>query len=801
METKEPATSTSTSTMMESLSDDEVGLILSFTDFPTAARTALTVSKSWQTRLLTKDSFHHVWQNMYHQQHFSVEQLSLPVPGLHASVHSNSSSYMYIQHARARRQLLLNLLQNKNNNKRSKFKQPNRSLCFNLPNRFFRFLPITPQVVNTDDQMLDWDDNDPPPVDFDCDSFILTSSGVSGEMLLLDPFSGVVSVYDNVLEKAVAVDCETDMDQGMNMVASASVQVHPTMNANAHAHDNARSNPYEALDDDDVDDDVGNMALDDDIHSDNDDPNIVHSNMTTAMDPYHTGQRQVLIDVQDYLDISLSDYFEQRPGRVIDHDNNEVNHDNDTDNEVEVTYVGTESKPILQQSSTGNGLVVTGTMVAVGRALSHEPLSGAHGSLRCVELLAWFRSNAGASTSSGGSASASNMNMYGDHHVCRFPSGFHSIAICAVNRRLYVGFRMGGGPDLPGMANDNDNVNVMRINNNNEDDDDDNNNNQDDEDVDAENRRHLGRSTIVVYPLVPFVPKEETDNRHSQQQHSATTTSTTPPRYFPDPIVLIQCGEKTSAIAVSATGNELLVGTTNSRIQVWEIDLIASGSDMNSNPAPAQAAAAARRVETLDLKASLKKSIKALGRSGVGAPCVNKSPIQDFHVPRHLSIATCGFVTVQHNRNDGTTAVLWRKGESGGYEAQSMINLPLSAQRLPKVHYDGRRLIVFGQDHIGMIILVYHVLNTNQDTAYFSGVAKDDSSGGVTNFTDPPRIRFANRIRNVALGGLEFFEHIHMTCNERFIVINTKTGNLSSSGSSILPAEGLLVIDLEDHNA
>jgi hypothetical protein len=35
---------------------------------------------------------------------------------------------------------------------------------------------------------------------------------------------------------------------------------------------------------------------------------------------------------------------------------------------------------------------------------------------------------------------------------------------------------------------------------------------------------------------------------------------------------------------------------------------------------------------------------------------------------------------------------------------------------------------VFGQDHIGMIILVYHVLNTNQDTAYFLG-AKDDSSG------------------------------------------------------------------------
>jgi hypothetical protein len=96
-----------------------------------------------------------------------------------------------------------------------------------------------------------------------------------------------------------------------------------------------------------------------------------------------------------------------------------------------------------------------------------------------------------------------------------------------------------------------------------------------------------------------------------------------------------------------------------------------------------------------------------------------------------------------------------------------------------------------------MIILVYHVLNTNEDMAVFQA-AKDDSSGGVTNFTNPPRIRFANRIRNAALGGLEYFDHIHMACNERFIVINTKTGNLSS-GSSVPYAEGLLVIDLEDH--
>jgi hypothetical protein len=50
--------------------------------------------------------------------------------------------------------------------------------------------------------------------------------------------------------------------------------------------------------------------------------------------------------------------------------------------------------------------------------------------------------------------------------------------------------------------------------------------------------------------------------------------------------------------------------------------------------------------------------------------------------------------------------------------------------------------------------------------------AKDDSSGGVTNFINLPRIRFANRIRNAAIGGLEY--------NKRFIVITTETENLSS---------------------
>jgi hypothetical protein len=732
---------------IESLSEDEVGLILSFTDFPTAARTALTVSKSWRERLVQKGSFQHVWKNMYRQQHFSVEQL---VPSCLNSI-STSASVDYIQQARFRRQLLLNLTQKKT----KKSKQParnkpnhHRTSCFNLPDRFFSFLPVTP----VEDQMFDWED--PPPVNFDCDSFMLTSSGISGEMLMLDPFSGVVSVYENVLEKAVKSD-DGMMEQAMleatslidddyihrrrptSTPSSSSSMPTPGTGTPDHPYHNLMDPYHHQHPAEEGEDELVTDAFD----------NPVFQNH--YMDPYHTAQRQVLIDAQDYFDINLSDYFERRADGGGANDNND--NDNEAPEEVEVNYLGTEAKIILQ----GDG-VVTGSMVAVGRAVSNAPLSGAR-SRRCVELMAWFRYSNDHSQPNNNKKS-----MYGDRHVCRFPSGFHSIGICAVNRRVYVGFRTGDGPSLPGIDTD------IRINNNNE----GNNNNE----VNA----GLGRSTIVVYPLVPFLPKEATDT--PRRSHST-------PSYFPDPILLIQCGESTSAIAVSATGNELLIGTANCRFQVWDIGFTGSGND--SVPA-------AKRMETLDLKACLRAALKSIRPSGYdGEPNLNESPIRDFHVPRHLSIATCGFLTAQHNRNDGTTVVLWRKGVSGGYEAQSMISLPLSARRLPKIHFDGRRLIVFGQDHIGMIILVYHVLNTNEDMAIFQAV-KDDSSGGVTNFTNPPRVRFANRIRNAALGGLEYFDHIHMTCNERFIVINTKTGNLSS-GSSVPYAEGLLVIDLEDH--
>ena len=56
-----------------------------------------------------------------------------------------------------------------------------------------------------------------------------------------------------------------------------------------------------------------------------------------------------------------------------------------------------------------------------------------------------------------------------------------------------------------------------------------------------------------------------------------------------------------------------------------------------------------------------------------------------------------------------------------------------------------------------------------------------EDSGGVINFhtsSSQRRIEYSNRIRNCGLGGFEYYDFMFMSTNERFIAVNTKTGNL-----------------------
>lgn len=205
------------------------------------------------------------------------------------------------------------------------------------------------------------------------------------------------------------------------------------------------------------------------------------------------------------------------------------------------------------------------------------------------------------------------------------------------------------------------------------------------------------------------------------------------------------------------------------------------------------------------------------------------SKVSQIYLPRHLPIHLCGFVTKQRNPESGTTLLLWQTARMSSEKAQdstskrfhvtAMINLPLSAQCHPEVYFDGRRLIVFGKDHIGMIFLVYHVLGTRFDQDEFDDEAKmheiprkassntgnnvsnshGEESGGVVQLAGERRLKFVNRIRHAGLGGLEYFDSMLLSANERFLLVNTKTGNLIGSDGSRNASEGLLVIDLQDY--
>jgi hypothetical protein len=73
--------------------------------------------------------------------------------------------------------------------------------------------------------------------------------------------------------------------------------------------------------------------------------------------------------------------------------------------------------------------------------------------------------------------------------------------------------------------------------------------------------------------------------------------------------------------------------------------------------------------------------------------------------------------------------------------------------------------------------------------------AKGEEAGGVINLDKEPRVKFVNRIRHAGLDGLEYFDSMLMTANERYVVVNTKTGNLIGCDGRNA-CEGLLVIDL-----
>ena len=773
--------------LFDYLCDDTLHEILVNCDFLSAVRFARCTSKSLRERVLATQergnsgSLEHIWKVMYKRHGFSpIEESPLHYSRPSSISAMNSLGSEYIDHCRDRRQLLERLFQTKRN-------RVNRWQCFSLPHRYFYFLPVVPfDTLDDGDLAHDHAFIDPPPVVFDCDSFVLTSTGTSPELLMLNPFNGSLSIMSDCVQRSIASD-EAMMEQAMGHAASF---IH-------HRENLGVSKEWK-------DEQIAGTIIDASVYS------------NYSRHEYWTPPTQQLLDGDEYFNLDLAEYFPSQARRRQNHhqghgyplQNHHFHHNHHPENddipqEFELTFVGVDAKPILDPHKHEE---IIGSMVGVGRSIVSEAVRGQN-DLVCTELCAWFRNKPG--------------EEYGDRRVCRLPWAFSYVDIDPIYKRIFVSFLENDGP-APNAG------------------------------VDAAETvpRQGMRSSVVVYPLIPY--QIDTGERATNRRD--------PSVYFPEPLFLIHCDHPISSFLVDPTGATLMVATTQGTLEIWDIQQtkgcrrgvvnITKSLKERIHGVLLSARRSAKKHE--ESESSVRKpsslppqneieAVPEMGqftdagqtmtfgvRQNINSTSTDidtsdtsqwqpydaallvlqrqpdlatlRSPVVSFHVARHLPLDACGFVTLQTDSNEGSSLLLWTKDpKEADYHVASLINLPLSARMTPRVSFDGSRLVVFGEDHIGLIVLVYNVLSSFEFIGSFGGATKNVAeSGGVYNLTEPPRVRFVNRIRHAALGGIENFDSIHMTCNERLLVVNTKTGNLLGGGGGSSYSEGLLVIDLEE---
>mmetsp|Transcript_22438 Transcript_22438/g.55526 ORF Transcript_22438/g.55526 Transcript_22438/m.55526 type:complete len:599 (-) Transcript_22438:1317-3113(-) len=273
----------------------------------------------------------------------------------------------------------------------------------------------------------------------------------------------------------------------------------------------------------------------------------------------------------------------------------------------------------------------------------------------------------------------------------------------------------------------------------------------------------------------------------------------------PEPNFTIDCEDEVSAFSVDCTGEQLALATAKNTLEIWQVDQ-----------------ASASRLESISLKKALQTSIQTrlaflkdlMKRQTVAQnsmdrrlnePCILRrqieklalAPIQSIHLSKYSSIERSGFVTMHQ---DGRTLLHWRK-VSGSYEIASMITNPLSTELMTQVEYTGTKVLLYGrnEDDSRVSVVVYHVASPDLPIADdWNKNGGKNGGGGVYNLCCPASIRFVNEIRPTAIRGIQAPKNtspIHMTCNERFLVMNVMASE-EWTGSSDL-TQGLLVLDLE----
>ena len=477
-----------------------------------------------------------------------------------------------------------------------------------------------------------------------------------------------------------------------------------------------------------------------------------------------------------------------------------------------------------------------------------------------TEILAWCDFDIDGGGGDGGIAgtggAAAGRGRYNRKYVCRADGSFYCMDFCASHLKVYVAFRAGccpflrrggGAADYSRRAEEHSAARRRRSMNIEE-----------EGSMANEDCGDASRSVFRL-PLVRYADHPPP----SSSPESAVS-------YFPPPDAIITAQYPVSSFSVDSTGDTVLIGTVRGTVEVWRTGTDIRrrpgvGGTASAPPRRLQILSVResfvrrRRAMTVtvdarrgggpvgggddddgiggnvDVAASCdddatngetRDDLVMLGDGDAppdGAEFPHKHPtsaISRVYIPRHLPAQKCGFVTCQRCPRNGTTLLLWQtRGMSSDdgdrdideerFGVTAMINLPLSVRCHPAVHFDGRRLIVYGKDHIGLIILIYHVLGTRYDQNEFdessrtsSAAAslllggKEESGGVVQLLPGERRIAFVNRVRHAGLGGLEYFDSMLMAANERFVIVNTKTGNLVGSDGARNATDGLLVIDL-----
>lgn len=810
------------------LNDDILSHALQFSDFQSTCRFAQTTKKN-----------SHIISTNEHTNKQGCKHNVKPFDKMWRKVYSRhmfaeSPATDVVSEIGRRRQLFDNL--SRHNTKPSSKKSIKQ--CLSLPNRYVHFVPILPQLdVNNEEdrEMMEAMEEDPPPCDFGCESFCLLP-GTSSKFILMDPYDGTIAVYDDVLDGAVRSD-DAMMEAAFRAGADAIIQRRAEGGDNSNNNTASRSSLADRMEAE-----TSGDAIEREVEA--------NQNVSRRPPPAET-----LHSIEEYFATDLSEYF------VLPTDSR-GNNGNDaiviTENdEVTVDWLGLDLHPIVAPAGNLMGNLVGAARVLTCESSAESVLNVENGSVTrsCMEVLGW------KSTSVDG--------RFDQAFVCRLKGFPNYVDIDANHDKVFATFSPGDGPSFPGRLTTRSAAGAAgHVDNGNDADDDL-------EDIELDWNGHPVRpSTFIVrYPFVrkfdigsATANKDQIRRRYFPEPETFIETDRPVSCFVIDPTgEALVIGTDGGCVEVWATSKERTNhedDTEMKRIQVLNVeqavtaakerererlthlklkrlrsvsdavppeedeDRVSSGekdtammSGGSCNDCNIGDEDVAMEVEDVSNGAPDENSNTG-GQGSSLTQCKSTRKINEIFHPRHLDLHRAGFVTLQHHRTEGATLALWQKSSldqsvvdrEEKLELSAIINLPLSPQRKPQVHYDGRRLIVVGQDHIGVIVLIYHVLSTWEDKEMFdndpheayeqdeneSGMPREESGGVINLSPSMRRVRYVNRIRNVGLGNLEAYDPIYCTCNERHIVINTKCGNLIGGDGGTNACEGLFVIDLED---